>query len=112
MTGDGIINAVEGMGYTDSGMSSAYVCPDHDRRGSGRVPGLPGQVQTLGSGHQAAANHFSQAPIRGFGGQECKSVPVPMVCSAIRAANMDPLEVFKKNFVRDGDRYIWRDNLW
>ena len=25
---------------------------------------------------------------------------------------MDPLEVFRNNFVMDGARYIWRDNLW
>ncbi|WP_367932300.1 xanthine dehydrogenase family protein molybdopterin-binding subunit [Enterocloster citroniae] len=59
-----------------------------------------------------ATNHSSQAPIRGFGGQELKGALIPLVCTAIRAAHMDPYEVFKKNFVKAGDSYIWRDYKW
>lgn len=33
-----------------------------------------------------ATNHSSQAPIRGFGGQELKGALIPLVCTAIRAA--------------------------
>ncbi len=112
MTEDGIINCVEGMWYTDSGMSSTYA-QAMTAVGLGECQAFLGKCKNWALDTKlVATNHSSQAPIRGFGGQECKSVLVPMVCTAIRAANMDPLEVFKKNFVKDGDRYIWRDNLW
>jgi CO/xanthine dehydrogenase Mo-binding subunit len=112
MTEDGIINSVEGMWYTDSGMSSTYA-QAMTAVGLGECQAFLGKCQNWALDTTlVATNHSSQAPIRGFGGQECKSVLVPMVCTAIRAANMDPLEVFKKNFVKDGDRYIWRDHLW
>lgn len=112
MTEDGIINAVEGMWYTDSGMSSTYA-QAMTAVGLGECQAFLGKCENWALDTKlVATNHSSQAPIRGFGGQECKSVLVPMVCTAIRAANMDPLEVFKKNFVKDGDKYIWRDHLW
>lgn len=112
MTEDGIINSVEGMWYTDSGMSSTYA-QAMTAVGLGECQAFLGKCKNWALDTKlVATNHSSQAPIRGFGGQECKSVLVPMVCSAIREANMDPLEVFKKNFVKAGDRYIWRDNLW
>lgn len=112
MTEDGIINAVEGMWYTDSGMSSTYA-QAMTAVGLGECQAFLGKCKNWALDTKlVATNHSSQAPIRGFGGQECKSVLVPMVCTAIRAANMDPLEVFRNNFVKDGDRYIWRDNLW
>jgi len=112
MTEDGIVNAVEGMWYTDSGMSSTYA-QAMTAVGLGECQAFLGKCKDWALDTKlVATNHSSQAPIRGFGGQECKSVLVPMVCNTIREAGMDPLEVFKKNFVKEGDRYIWRDNLW
>ncbi len=112
MTEDGVINAVEGMWYTDSGMSSTYA-QAMTAVGLGECQAFLGKCKNWALDTKlVATNHSSQAPIRGFGGQECKSVLVPMVCTVIRKAGMDPLEVFKKNFVKAGDRYIWRDNLW
>lgn len=112
MTEDGLINAVDGMWYTDSGMSSTYA-QAMTAVGLGECQAFLGKCKNWHLDTKlVATNHSSQAPIRGFGGQECKSVLVPMVCNVIRKANMDPLEVFKKNFVKDGDRYIWRDNVW
>ncbi len=112
MTEDGCINAVEGMWYTDSGMSSTYA-QAMTAVGLGECQAFLGKCKDWALDTKlVATNHSSQAPIRGFGGQECKSVLVPMVCNAIREAGMDPLEVFKKNFVKVGDRYIWRDFKW
>ncbi len=112
ITEDGIINAVQGMWYIDSGMSSTYA-QAMTAVGLGEAQAFCGKCQNWDLDTVlVATNHSSQAPIRGFGGQELKSAMIPLVCTAIRAANMDPLEVFKKNFVKDGDRYIWRDFLW
>lgn len=112
ITGDGLINAIQGMWYIDSGMSSTYA-QAMTAVGLGEAQAFCGKCRhwdldtTL-----VATNHSSQAPIRGFGGQELKGALIPLVCTAIRAAGMDPFEVFKKNFVKAGDSYIWRDYKW
>ncbi len=112
ITEDGIINAIQGMWYIDSGMSSTYA-QAMTAVGLGEAQAFCGKCKNWDLDTVlVATNHSSQAPIRGFGGQELKSAMIPLVCTAIRAANMDPLEVFKKNFVKDGDSYIWRDNIW
>jgi CO/xanthine dehydrogenase Mo-binding subunit len=112
MTRDGIINAVEGMWYTDSGMSSTYA-QAQTAVGLGEAQAFLGKCKNWALDTKLiATNHSSQAPIRGFGGQECKAALIPLVCTAVRAANMDPFEVFRKNFVSAGDSYIWRDYLW
>jgi xanthine dehydrogenase molybdenum-binding subunit len=112
ITKDGIINAVEGMWYTDSGLSST-VAQEQTAVGLGEAMAFVGKCKNWALDTKLiATNHSSQAPIRGFGGQELKATLTPLVCTAIRAAKMDPFEVFKKNFIRAGDRYIWRDNRW
>jgi xanthine dehydrogenase molybdenum-binding subunit len=112
MTKDGIVNAIEGMWYTDSGMSSTYA-QAQTAVGLGEAQAFLGKCKNWALDSKLiATNHSSQAPIRGFGGQELKAALIPLVCTAIRAANMDPFEVFKKNFVSAGDSYIWRDYKW
>lgn len=37
---------------------------------------------------------------------------IPILTMAMERANIDPLEFFKKNFVRAGDGYYWRDGNW
>ncbi len=49
--------------------------------------------------------------VRGYGGQELNSCLSLLMTRAMRAGNFDPVEVFKKNYVSDGDMYIWRDGL-
>jgi len=41
-----------------------------------------------------------------------KSALLPLVYKCMRAADIDPVEGFKKNFVQAGDTYRWRDNKW
>ena len=50
--------------------------------------------------------------MRGFGGQELKSSLLPLLAIAMEEAGLDPLEFFKKNYVKPGDGYYWRDGLW
>lgn len=112
ITKDGIINAIQGMWYIDSGMSSTYA-QAMTAVGLGEAQAFCGKCKNWDLDTMLiATNHSSQAPIRGFGGQELKGALIPLVCTAIRAANMDPYEVFKKNFVKAGDSYIWRDYKW
>jgi len=112
ITEDGYVHAIEGMWITDSGMSSTYA-QAQTAVGLGEAQAFLGKCPNWALDTKLiATNHSSQAPIRGFGGQELKAALIPLVCTAIREAKMDPFEVFKKNFVSAGDSYIWRDYQW
>ena len=57
-------------------------------------------------------NRNASGSVRGFGGQELKCALIPLLSLAMQEAGIDPLEFFKKNYVKPGDRYIWRDGNW
>jgi CO/xanthine dehydrogenase Mo-binding subunit len=108
---DGTITALEGEWLVDTGTASEMA-----------------QVQiAVGCGEAQLAlrcknwnlqpklictNHNPAGCVRGFGGQELKSSLLPLMAIAMEKANLDPLEFFKKNFVKPGDGYFWRDGLW
>ncbi len=50
--------------------------------------------------------------VRGFGGQELKCALLPLWSRAMAKLALDPFEVLKKNFVKPGDGYFWRDAVW
>jgi CO/xanthine dehydrogenase Mo-binding subunit len=54
-------------------------------------------------------NRNASGIVRGFGGQELKCALIPLLSLAMEKAGLDPVEFFKKNFVKPGDRYVWRD---
>ena len=112
MRKDGIVNALQGMWYVDSGMSSTYA-QAQIAVGLGEAQVFLGKCQNWDLDSKlVATNHIPAAPIRGFGGQELKGALIPLVCSVARKAGFDPVEIFKKNFVAKGDGYIWRDFKW
>lgn len=47
--------------------------------------------------------------VRGFGGQELKCSIFPLLSLAMEKLDIDPLAFFKKNYVKPGDSYYWRD---
>lgn len=47
--------------------------------------------------------------VRGYGGQELNSCLSLLMGRTMREGNFDPVEVFKKNYVGEGDIYTWRD---
>jgi xanthine dehydrogenase molybdenum-binding subunit len=57
-------------------------------------------------------NRNASGIVRGFGGQELKCALIPLLSLAMEKAGLDPLEFFKKNYVRPGDGYFWRDGIW
>jgi CO/xanthine dehydrogenase Mo-binding subunit len=57
-------------------------------------------------------NRNASGIVRGFGGQELKCALIPLVSLAMEKAGLDPLEFFKKNYVKPGDGYYWRDGTW
>lgn len=50
--------------------------------------------------------------IRGYGGQELEAAFLPVLGMALEKADIDPFEFFKKNYVKPGDGYYWRDGSW
>jgi xanthine dehydrogenase molybdenum-binding subunit len=57
-------------------------------------------------------NRNASGPVRGFGGQELKSALIPLISLAMEKLDLDPFEVLKKNFVKPGQGYYWRDGIW
>lgn len=57
-------------------------------------------------------NRNASAMVRGFGGQELKCALFPILSQAMEKLSLDPFEVMKKNFVKPGDGYFWRDAAW
>jgi CO/xanthine dehydrogenase Mo-binding subunit len=57
-------------------------------------------------------NRNASGIVRGFGGQELKCTLIPLLSLAMERLEVDPFEFLKKNFVKPGDGYIWRDGIW
>ena len=57
-------------------------------------------------------NRCASGIVRGFGGQELESALLPVFMDAMAQANIDPVEFFKKNYVKPGEGYYWRDGNW
>ena len=57
-------------------------------------------------------NRNPSGTVRGFGGQELKSALIPLWTLTMERGGLDPVEVFKKNFVKPGEGYFWRDGVW
>jgi len=109
MDAEGVVRCVKGDWFVDAG---AY------------CDGLQGQVGVgLGEAQLcmsqcmnwdlntkiAVTNKQAAGVVRGYGGQELNSCLALLMARTMEAGNFDPVEVFKKNYVKDGDRYVWRD---
>ena len=58
-------------------------------------------------------NRSASGIVRGFGGQEFESALLPILTQALEQGNIDPVEFFKRNYVKPGQGYCWRDgNQW
>jgi len=57
-------------------------------------------------------NRTASGSVRGFGGQELKCALLPLLSLAMEQIDIDPLEFFKKNFIKPDDRFCWRDSNW
>ena len=58
---------------------------------------------------QIVTNKQPAGVVRGYGGQELNSCLGALVANVMRKGNFDPVEIYKKNYITDGDCYIWRD---
>ncbi len=57
-------------------------------------------------------NRNASGIVRGFGGQELKCALIPILSHAMEKLSLDPFEALKKNFVKPGDGYYWRNAEW
>lgn len=108
MKKDGAVTAVSGEWFIDTGaysdMSQAQIavgcgeaqlvirCPNWD-------------LKT----HLVCTNRCPSGIIRGFGGQELESSFGPILHKLMEKADLDPVQFFKKNYVKPGDGYTWRE---
>jgi len=54
-------------------------------------------------------NKLLAGAVRGFGGQELNACLTLLQAHTMREGDFEPLEIWRKNYVRAGDRYFWRD---
>lgn len=109
MNAEGIVTAVEGDWLVDTGAIADSV--------QGQVGVGLGEAQIVCAkcknwffdSHIAVSNKQAAGVVRGYGGQELNSCLERLMCATMKAGNFDPLEVFKKNYISPGDKFIWRD---
>ena len=108
MKKDGTITAVSGNWYIDTGaysdMSQAQVAV-----GCGEAQLVLRCDNWDLNTHLVCTNRCASGVIRGFGGQELESSFGPILDELMAEADLDPVEFFKKNYVKPGDSYVWRD---
>ncbi len=105
---DGTVMAVQGEWLVDTGafsdMAQAQVAV-----GLGEVQLMlrcaNWDIQTK----LVCTNRSASGIVRGFGGQELESALLPILTQALEQGNIDPVEFFKKNYVKPGQGYCWRD---
>lgn len=57
-------------------------------------------------------NRTASGIVRGFGGQELKCAFLPLLFEALEKVDLDPVEFFKKNYLKPGNGFYWRDGNW
>lgn len=112
MKKDGTITAVDGEWMVDNGafsdMSQSQIAV-----GCGEAQLVINCENWNLSTKLVCTNRCPSGVIRGFGGQELESAFAPILAELMTKAQLDPVEFFKKNYVKPGGTYIWREgNLW
>lgn len=109
MNKEGIVTAVKGDWLVDNG-SCCNGTGGQVGVGLGEAQLVLAKCENWDMDSRMVVTNRQQAGIvRGYGGQELNSCLEKLACSVMMEGNFDPLEVFKKNYVSHGDRYIWRD---
>ncbi|MFZ4858995.1 MAG: xanthine dehydrogenase family protein molybdopterin-binding subunit [Desulfuromonadaceae bacterium] len=111
MKRDGTVTAVSGRWLVDTGYYSATT--------QAQVAVGCGEIQLMTRCANwdlksviVCTNRNASGSVRGFGGQELKCSFIPLLCQAMAKINLDPVAFIKKNYVKPGDGYYWRDGAW
>lgn len=111
MKRDGTVTAISGEWLVDTGFSSV-ISPGQVAVGCGEAQIMVRCPNWELKPKLVCTNRVASGAVRGFGGQELKSALIPVLALAMEKAGLDPFEFFKKNYVRPGDGYFWRDGKW
>jgi CO/xanthine dehydrogenase Mo-binding subunit len=111
MKKDGTITAIQGKWYVDTGCYS-FTTQCQVAVGSGELMIMAQCPNWDLKNIIVATNRNASGATRGFGGQELKCSFIPILSLAMEKAGLDPLDVLKKNFVKPGGGYYWRDGEW
>jgi CO/xanthine dehydrogenase Mo-binding subunit len=109
---DGTVKAVQGEWLVDTGAFSGFA--------QAQVAVGLGELQLMLrcanwdiKTKLICTNRNASGIVRGFGGQELESALIPILMHALEQGDIDPVEFFKKNYVKPGEGYTWRDgNQW
>jgi CO/xanthine dehydrogenase Mo-binding subunit len=111
MKRDGTITAIQGTWFVDTGYYS-FTTQCQVAVGSGELQ-LFAQCRNWDLKNKiVVTNRNASGATRGFGGQELKCSLIPILSLAMAKENLDPLEVIKKNFIKPGGGYFWRNGEW
>jgi CO/xanthine dehydrogenase Mo-binding subunit len=108
MKRDGTLTAIEGTWYVDTGYYS-FTTQAQVAIGSGELMIMAQCPNWDLKNYVVVTNRNASGAMRGFGGQELKCSFIPLLSLAMKEADLDPFEVLKKNFVKPGGGYYWRD---
>jgi len=111
MKKNGSITAIQGTWYVDSGYYS-FTTQAQVAVGLGEIMIMAQCPNWDLKNIVVATNRNASGSTRGFGGQELKCAFIPLLCLAMEKAGLDPFEVLKRNFVKPGGGYHWRDGEW
>ena len=111
MKKDGTLTAIQGTWYVDTGYYS-FTTQAQVAIGSGELMIMAQCPNWDLKNIVVVTNRNASGATRGFGGQELKCSFIPLLCLAMEKAGLDPFEVLKKNFVKPGGGYYWRDGNW
>lgn len=111
MKKDGTVTAVSGRWLVDTGFYS-MTTQAQVAVGCGEIQLMTRCANWDLKTDVVCTNRNASGGVRGFGGQELKCSFIPILCLAMEKLNIDPLEFIKKNYVKPGDGYFWRDGAW
>ncbi|RJR30163.1 MAG: xanthine dehydrogenase family protein molybdopterin-binding subunit [Desulfobacteraceae bacterium] len=111
MKKDGTVTAVAGTWMIDTGYYS-MTTQSQVAVGAGEVQIMVRCPNWDLKNVIVCTNRNASGIVRGFGGQELKCCLIPLLSLAMEKLGIDPLEFLKKNYVKPGDGYFWRDGIW
>ena len=111
MKRDGTLTAISGEWLVNSG-SASESGPFQIAVGCGELQLVMRCANWDLNPKLVCTNRSPSGIVRGYGGQELESSILPVISLAMEKAGVDPVEFFKKNIVKAGEGYFWREGNW
>lgn len=111
MKKDGTLSAISGQWLVNTG-SGSESGPLQIAVGLGEVQLVLRCANWDLKGKLICTNRSPSGIVRGYGGQELESSILPIIGKAMEKADIDPIAFFKKNSVKPGNGYFWREGKW